>query len=253
MEGAATVRAGRRGRRLAAALPLLALALACAGPAGPGAASAPTAAGASLDRCDSDTAGRLRFLEQRLAAERTHGRVWQAGWTGAYGFGVLLQGARAGLEDDAGERADLIVSAVKATIGTARLLLSPTPARHGAEAARAIAPTDADACARRLEVAESALEQSAERARSRFSWKSHLANVVLNVGGAVIVAVGFDEPEGWASGVLGLLVGEAQIWSHPWRADEAWEEYERRFPASGLPPEPRTTWRVGPTGVELRF
>jgi len=74
MEGAATVRAGRRGRRLAAALPLLALALACAGPAGPGAASAPTAAGASLDRCDSDTAGRLRFLEQRVPPAGTEAR-----------------------------------------------------------------------------------------------------------------------------------------------------------------------------------
>ena len=107
-----------------------------------------------------------------------------------------------------------------------------------------------EGCAQRLARAEQILRENAARSRrERRSWIPHAGNLALNLAGAVIVAKAFDESSGWASGALGFAVGEARIWSYPWQARGALTEYERRFPASGVPRPPDTTWRLEPWGA----
>lgn len=206
-------------------------------------AAAPSAA-ADLARCEADTADRIRFLEERLDARRGYARWWWSGWTSAYGLGTVIQGVRAGIEDDRGRQADYAVSAAKAAFGTTRLLLAPPTARAGADPMRAIDPVDDAACRERLAAGQAALRASAHESRSRWSWKRHAANVAINVAGGVIVAEGFDESRGWTSAAVGIAVGELMTFSHPWTGDDDLADYERRF--AGVAAGPRVTVSIAP-------
>jgi len=209
---------------------------------------------AALARCDRDTGDRLRFLESHLDGSSSYAEGWWLGWTAVYSAGIAVEGARAGRDDDRGARAEAVVSAVKAGVGLADNFLRPPPAKEGARELRAIPTSEPDGCARRLARAEAILRANAADSRHRrFSWKAHAGNLAINLAGALVVAKGFDESSGWASGALGLAVGEGRIWSYPWQAPGALAEYERRFPASGLPPAPKTSWRLEPWGDGARL
>lgn len=207
----------------------------------------------ALERCTGDTGTRLRFLEARLAGDRRYADLWWKGWTSVFAGGVVFQGARAGFEGDEGQRADLIVSAAKAGIGLARSLWSPPPARRGASELASISTATPEGCAERLARAEAILRRNAEKtAFERRSWIPHAANLGLNLAGALIVAEGFDEQDGWVSGAIGFAVGEGRIWSYPWQAENALADYERRFPASGVPHAPAPSWHFESWGAGAR-
>jgi hypothetical protein len=212
----------------------------------------------ALDRCSGGTRERLVFLETHLDGEQRYAYWWWQGWNGVYVGGMAIQSVRAGFEGDDGEQADLVVSAVKAGIGLTRNLLRPPPAKEGTRELRGLSTATERDCEQRLARAEEILRRNAAAARrERRSWIPHAANLGLNLAGALIVTQGFDEASGWGSAALGFAVGEARIWSYPWRAGGALAEYERRFPASGLPPSPQTSLQVEPWGsgvqVVLRY
>jgi len=217
-------------------------------------APAPTsvARAESLERCDPDTAARLRFIEGRLEHRRPYADWWWKGWTAFYATGMVVQSVQAGLEDDDSKQADLVVSAVKAAFGTTVFLLRPPRAREGAAAPQAIAPTDPEQCRARLTVAEDALREDAKNADRRRSWKQHTLNVVLNVAGALIVSEAYDDPSrGWRSAGIGIAVGEVNLLTFPWKADEDLEEYEAKFGPRTA--EVRPTWHLSAWGRGARF
>ena len=198
-----------------------------------------------LARCEANTAERIRFIEDRLEERRTYATWWWRGWTTTYAVGTVFQAARAGVEDSEGKRADLAVSAAKALFGTARLLYDRPTARLGAEPMQEVAASDQAGCLARLGVGEDLLRKNAKESRSRWDWKRHLGNVAVNAAGAVIVAYGFDdETRGWRSAGIGIAVGEAMIFSHPWHGDDDLADYEARFNAASAP---RTSLRIVPT------
>jgi len=228
-----------------------ALALLVAGAAAP--AAGETDRDRALARCAGETGQRLRFLESRLDGHARYADLWWKGWTGVFAGGIVVSGVRAGFEGDRGERADLVVTAAKSAIGLARNLWAPPPARLGARELAGMPTDTADGCARRLARAEEILHRNVEDAREgRRSWIPHVANLALNLAGALIVAEGFDEADGWTSGALGFAVGEARIWSHPWQAGGTLAEYRRRFPASGVPQAPATSWHLESWGAGAR-
>jgi hypothetical protein len=208
----------------------------------------------AYEACEPETAARLRFLETRLEDGQPHGRYWWYGWTGFYGASMVFSSTRAGLEDDDGERADQIVSAVKALTGVARQLIQRPTARLGADPMLAMPVENEGACRARLARGEELLRAGAEEARQRYSWLLHVGTVLFNVAGGVVVAEGFDEPDGWRNAGIGIAVGEIAHWSHPWRQTSDLEEYERRFPADGLPRGPGVSFGVAPApgGAALR-
>ncbi len=209
---------------------------------------------AALGRCSAGTAERLGFIEERLEQRRPYATWWWRGWTGFYGIGVVVQSVQAGTEDDGGKRADYIVSAAKASFGVTRLLVWPITAKKGADPMRVVDPVDEPACRERLRIGEELLRRNARESKSRWDWKRHAANVGINVAGGLIVAEGFDESRGWRSAGIGIAVGEAFTFSHPWKADDDLAEYESRFEPSGVPAVKPVSWTVGPTlgGVQLQ-
>jgi hypothetical protein len=216
--------------------------------------AAPTLAESSA--CEPDTAARLAFIEDRLERRRAYAGWWWKGWSAFYGVGTAVQAYRAGHENDDGKQADLVVSAVKAAVGTAALLLRSPTARRGADPLRAIEPTSPERCRARLARAEELLRESARESGRRRSWKAHAVQVLVNAVGGVIVAEGWDErTRGWRSAGIGIAVGEASILTYPWKADEDLQAYERRFGRPVAASKP--TWHLSAWGrgarVMIRF
>jgi hypothetical protein len=224
----------------------------------PGAVGEEAVPPTSFDACSEDTAARLRFIEQRLEDGRTYAQYWWRGWLGFYGLGTIVTSAQAATEDDTGKRADNIVGAVKALGGTVRQLVFRPTAKYGADAMFAVPATSEETCLQRLATGEDLLRKNAKEARSRYSWRRHFFNFAVNMGGGLIVAEGFDEPaEGWTSAVIGIAVGEAMTWSHPWRGTRDLAEYEREFAPVSMPKDPTVSLELIPTvggaGLRVRF
>jgi len=200
--------------------------------------------------CESQDESRLLWLIDRLESRERYADLWWRGWLGIYGIGAIVEGVAAGTEDDRGKRADDIVSAVKAVGGVTRLYFMAPAARLGADPLRETPISSAADCAARVEQGAELLEKAAHESGRRWSWKAHAFNVGINMAGAAIVAEGFDEDDGWISGAIGIAVGEAMLWSHPWRGESDLAEYEARFDGRGALP---TTWNVVPYGRGIRL
>lgn len=145
------------------------------------------------------------------------------------------------------------MSAAKSAGALADLITSPLPARLGADPLRAVPAEDRRSRLKRLAVGERQLRANAVRADSRYSLKQHLEGVTTNlIGGAVIWAFG-DRSDAIVSTLSGIAVGEAQIWSQPWRAGRDLDDYRAAFPTTtarrGIEREPRPM----PNGVQLAF
>ena len=199
--------------------------------------------------CEPESESRLLWLIDRLESRERYADLWWRGWLGIYGIGAIVEGVAAGTEDDRGKRADDIVSAVKAVGGVTRLYFMAPAARLGADPLRETPIVSAADCAARVEQGQALLEKAAQESGRRWSWKAHAFNVGINMAGAAIVAEGFDEDDGWISGAIGIAVGEAMLWSHPWRGGSDLAEYEARFEGRALP----TTWNVVPYGRGIRL
>ena len=199
----------------------------------------------------SEAAARLGFIEERLDAGRFNAQVWQYGWTSVFGVGLVSSTAQAILADDGDERVFQIVGAVKSLGALGQMLTDPLPARLGADPIRAVPGDGADAPLQRLAVGEQLLVENAARADSRYSWRRHLEGVTTNlIGGGVIYALG-DSTDALISTLSGILVGELQIWTQPWRASSDLADYRNAFPATMA--SRGIEWQLRPTlnGVEL--
>ena len=242
-------------RRLVALAPLL-LPLACAG-LGPWSRASAKPEFPS-PRTEADLDARLRFLEERLDAGRLHALAWYWGWLAIDGFSGVSQIQDAAQARQTGDRDRDIVNAVKTTVGIADLVvIRPMPGRRGAEPIRAKPDgTHAEKLAR-LALGEEILRATAVRADSRFSWQVHVGNLLFNLAGsAVLLGLGHGQAAGvtLATGVVG---GEVQIWTEPWRGSRDLSDYEHLVESGhASAPDPRP-WRLAPArdgiALEMRF
>ena len=221
----------------------------------PGAAAADGATPPVLAISDAELAARLDFLEQRLDAARPAALAWQWGWTGFYSASLAANVGYAVAAEDGDDRVRAIVDAVKsgvATVQTLQLVRDPLPANVGAEPMRAVAGNDRAARMQRLAVGERQLLASVERAGTRYGLRRHLLVIGGNLlGGAAILALG-SARDAVESTAIGTAIGEAQIWSQPWRATEDLRDYRTTFPDARA-----ISWELRPQGpgveVVLRF
>lgn len=203
---------------------------------------------------------RLEIAEGLLARQRAYASLWWRGWLSFYTVGLVVQGTRATFEDDRSDRADLIISVVKAAGGIARYAAQPY---LGIEGPEAIGPLPAGTLAQRrarLARAEEILRQNAIYTDERRVWWAHLLNIGINAAGGFIVAFAFDDPEtGFLSAGIGAAVGEVSLLTQPWQADDDWEDYRRYFSTAREPGEvvrlperpPKLTVTPGPFGGTL--
>jgi hypothetical protein len=197
---------------------------------------------------DEELDRRLTFLEHSLQRERRRATVWWTTWVGVYSAGAVAQGVRMGLATTAADRADLLISTIKAMGGVMRLGFMPMNGIEGMPEA-ACEPTcnRADRLAL-LRRAERALERNAHREKIRNAWWVHLINIGVNAAGAAIVTFAYDAPQTAAvSAGIGAGVGEVMLFTQPGSAPRDLETYR-----AGLVPRPRPApirWQVSPLGA----
>lgn len=205
------------------------------------------------DLSPAEAEARLGFLEQRLDEGRSGAQVWQYGWSGVFGVGLVAGAAQAALADDGDERVYQIVGAVKSAGGLAQMLTDPLPARLGADPLRQVPDGTPEKRLQRLALGERQLIDNAARAESRYSWRRHAEGVTTNlIGGAVIYALG-DSTDALISTLSGIVIGELQIWTQPWRAIGDLDDYRSAFPSTMA--SRGIEWQLRPTlhGVEVAF
>jgi hypothetical protein len=208
---------------------------------------------------DAELDARLGFLEERLDGGEQYAKIWQWGWTGFYGVGAVASiGAavtccstrKSGHNNSVSGntrhkgRTKHIVSAVKATIGTTRMLLTRHPGRNGADEMRAIEGDSREARLARLAKGEEVLQSVAKTAERRTHWKSHAGNIGLNLAGAAFT-FGFGRTsDAWESLGVGIGVGTINILTAPKRGIQDLDDYETRF---GMKTASRFNWSVVPS------
>jgi hypothetical protein len=214
---------------------------------------------------DTELDARLNFLEERLDGGKRYARNWQWGWTGFYSIGIVYEiqeaitccSTRKSGHDNSVSgntrhkgRTKHIVSAVKATIGTTRLLLTRHPGRNGADEMRAIEGDSHEAKLARLAKGEEVLQSVAKTAERRTNWKSHAGNIGLNLAGAAFT-FGFGRTsDAWESLGVGIGVGTINILTAPKRGIQDLDDYETRF---GMKTASRFNWSVVPTAGGAAF
>lgn len=230
--------------RLAACF-MACVALACAG-------SAPPLSDLPPPSSDREAAQRLRFVESRLDAGRRHAQLWHWGWTTANGVSVAMNSASLALDDDSGGRVYNGLQIGISTLGLVDLLVrDPVPGRAGADPIRAGDP------ATRLARGEALLAAAAEHAEDHRAWPAHLANAALQAAAAAVL-LGIDEP-GYAAASfgLGMLGGEALLWTAPFQPARDWRSYRELVTRGALPAEPNAELHIAPAAnglaLELRY
>jgi hypothetical protein len=200
----------------------------------------------------TDIDQRLAFLDDRIATQHLHAQLWWESWISFYGVGVIVQGARAIEATTAADRADLVVSVVKATGGVVRYAVDPM---KGIQSFESVPGESKEA---RLARGERILAENADATTPFGPWYAHLINLGINGTGAVIVGAGFDDwKQGLISAGIGFAVGEVSLFTQPWEADGDLEEYEARFKRGGSQRAQSVKWTIVPSaggmGVHASF
>lgn len=149
-----------------------------------------TAGVARAEPDDNEVSTRLHFIEERLRCAEPINLAWQMAWTGVYGVGMLVQSGRAVVSTDRAERADLVVSGVKAGIGRLARVLRPPNAMFGT---RELPDATPQQRLYKLRRAEALLERNAHESDRRYLVVAHAANLALNLIGGPSVWLGYDD------------------------------------------------------------
>ncbi len=178
------------------------------------AVAAASSAGAAP--CDeAEATARTAEIRGLLERESRRTRRWNLGW--GIGFGVLAVG-QLGLtaadytpigDYDEDKEHGLYVAATKAAIASlAHVVLPLKMAWPG--------PATGDPCVDR-DAAERALQRSGDNEKRSF-YLNHLGAIAMNVGGLLVLGLGFDTwKEGWLSVALGYPVGLLHAYTQPRR------------------------------------
>lgn len=168
---------------------------------------APTGASRALEGVGAES--RLAFLQRRLEREQPPSRAWTIGW--GLGYGALTLGqlgvAPAVSRED---RIDMYVGAVTTAIAIAPLVLLPLETLEVAPP-----PSLALGCSALAEQ-EARFFHAAQTEADGRGLVMHGVNVAYNVLAGLVLGLAFGH---WVSGavsaLVGIALGEAQIWTQP--------------------------------------
>jgi len=175
---------------------------------------------------------RLTTLQTYLADVKKPMNLWWGSWIGILGGLGVGQLTLAATRDpqtrlEEGERTRLYVSSGLSFAALA-LVLRPRPGRVGSRRLAAMPDDTPEARRQKLTAAETYLRDSAVMAqRIRGVW-SHVLVGVVALGAGLGVGLAYDDL--WLGLMAGggpALIGEARIWTHPYRKQRYWEAYAR--------------------------
>jgi len=193
---------------------------------------------------EEDMERRLSFIEERLNEGQTSARYWQYGWSSFYAASAAVQGYKAIESNDGDDDVNNTVGAVKSAAALALMLLKPLPAVEGATTLQDMPTNTPDQKEARLKAAETRAHTNARRAQERHSWTRHLTAITVNLIGSAVIAAFGDGEDAVVSGLTGIAISQANIWSQPSRAIDDLADYEKEFPDAQATNE--VDWQLSP-------
>lgn len=174
---------------------------------------------------------RAQQLEERLHSNQRHIRYWTITWLSIYSGFAATQAGIAVASDSRDNRAVFGVGAARSAIAAAavpilgirsqRLQLTGSP------------------CAD-LIAAENALRENVRLHRKGRGWLKHAGVVGLNLAAFLALGFGYDSwQRGAIGGVIGIAVGETQIYTQPMGSRDILYDYESSMSSANTDGPPR--------------
>jgi hypothetical protein len=174
----------------------------------------------------ADTADEV--LIEAYKRDRPRSIVWYGGWIviqtalTAGSLGLALERGPLFASDPGSEdwnyQGQMVVGAATSALGLASIAIGPPATLRPL-------PGESGELRRRMSIA-------AKQERGARNWFSHLSNVVVNGVAATLVGTLFESPfDAVVTFLVGVGVGEAQIFTRPLAAKKAWKNANGRFPA----------------------
>jgi hypothetical protein len=187
---------------------------------------------------------RIAVIQRALDEEQRPTRIWRWSWIGIYGglaaggiAGALLLHPEPGLQ-----RTEHVLNAIGSALGAIGVALRPSPARHAADALRALPERTEEERQEKLQRAELLLAESAAAEAAFAGWPTQIGAVVVGAGLALPLWVKYDRPERAAlSFFTTLAVTQIQIYTQP----------KTLIDLSARTKRPRLTLLPGPGSVML--
>lgn len=178
---------------------------------------------------DSETAERLKLIQDMLSDGRKDASLWWNGWLLGYGLATAAQGAVFFASDHQPTRQDMALGAVTTLLGMAGQLIAPMTPASAPRKLKVLPEDTPEERTAKLTEAEKLLKASAKREMEGRSWKNHALTGAVNLGTGLVVWLGFKRSvwEGLANFALNTAVTEIQIWTQPIRAIRDYEDYAR--------------------------
>ncbi len=185
-----------------------------------------------------DTAEKIRWIETRLSEAGRPAKVWQYGWTAAFGSMTALYTADARSrdgKDEKEERHDAVVNAASSFLGVCGMIMDPMDTWKAADRLKNLPESNETERQIKLKDAEDLLRNAAEREVRGRSWQTHALAGLVNLAAGIAVATDNRRyGDGFAMFAGGMLVSEIQIFTTPQKARKAWDEYRQgTAPAAG--------------------
>jgi len=173
----------------------------------------------------------LTFLKATLKKDETRSKVWWWGWFSGYSAATAAQVAVAYTSEKQQLKQDMYLGATTTLIGAAGQFLSPlTPYNVSAHLDKIPENNDFER-EQKLLIAEEMLRRCTQNELDGRSWKMHAMSGAVNLSSGIITWVGFRRTwkDGLLNFVLNTAITEAQIWTQPMLARNAYLKYNRRY------------------------
>lgn len=183
-----------------------------------------------------DAAAHAANLARRLGRNRSHMRAWNTTWFSIFTATTIAQGALAITSDFRGDKAVYGLGAARAGLGA---LSIPILGVRTVDLKLEGSP-----CADLL-AAEKALRENVRLHAKGRGWFKHTGVVALNTAAFLYLGFAFDEwPRAALGGVVGIAVGEIQIFTQPMGSRDILSSY--RDGLGPVPPAATTGWHLMP-------
>lgn len=187
----------------------------------------PLPADANPKLAEVDAASRLTFIRDSLNHDAKNANLWRWSWVTIYAVGAVGQLSLSPLWPEE-SRVDLYVGAAASAIAMLPLLVLPLSVGADGPAfdAKVAEAKPADTCAL-IALGEGLMVRDAANEAAGVSWVMQVVNVAYNLATASILAFGFKRYlPAVISGVGGLIIGEAMIFTQPTHLNESVKQYK---------------------------
>jgi hypothetical protein len=190
---------------------------------------------------------RLAWIQAHLAHTAHSATEWLRGWEiGIGSAGVINLAMIPVLGDTHDHRVVFGIGAATSFIGLIPFFVRPPRVIADSRAVDARAATSIARCAVLAE-AEQRLAASAAAQRQQRAWYLHAGNVAFNVGVTLVFGAFGHWGPGVVSGIAGVAMGEALIYTHPTDSIDDLARYRRGDLGE------HASWQLVSTGTEISF